>query len=45
VGAGGVRRSLLIRRANVHPIKDKLLEPNLGVGYVYSVSQFAKLAM
>ena len=45
VSAGGILRSLMIRRSNVGPIKDRLLEPNFGVGYLYSVSQFAKLAM
>ncbi len=45
VSAGGVLRSLMIRQADVGPIKDKLLEPNFGVGYIYSVSQFAELAM
>lgn len=45
VSAGGILRSLMIRRSNVGPIKDRLLEPNFGVGYLYSVSQFAELAM
>jgi len=45
LSAAGVLRSLLIRRSNVQPIKDKLLEPNFGVGYIYSVSQSAELAI
>jgi nitrite reductase (NADH) large subunit len=44
LGAAGVLRSLMIRRANVEPIKDRLLEPNFGVGYLYSVSQSAELS-
>ncbi len=45
IGAAGILRSLLIRRSNVQPIKDKLLEPNFGVGYLYSISQSAELAI
>lgn len=41
----GIYRSLMIRRSDVGPIKDRLLEPTFGVGHLWSVSQFAELAM
>ena len=45
VSGAGILRSLMIRRSNVRPIKHKLLEPNFGVGYIYSVSQSAELVI
>lgn len=45
VSAGGILRSLMIRRSDIRPIKDKLLDPNFGMGYLYSVSETAGLAI
>lgn len=43
--AAGIYRSLMIRRSDIGPIKDRLLESTFGMGHLYSVSQFAELAM
>jgi nitrite reductase (NADH) large subunit len=45
ISSAGILRSLMIRRSNIRPIKDSLLEPNFGMGYLYSVSETAELAV
>ncbi len=45
ISAAGILRSLMIRRSDIRPIKDRLLESNFGMGYLYSVSETAGLAV